>query len=278
MRKIIFAVVLLLLFTIVGACGTGYNTQGNLQIQEWVRASHILIKPADADTNVDDQPNAKNEAKAAALVKAEDLLEQIKNGADFEALAKEHSSCASAAKRGDLGFFPRGRMVASFEKAAFDLKVGQVSGIVETNFGYHIIKVTDRKHIVIRPQNMYYKPSFAYDNPIYFKPELPSLYTPPKLHIPPAPEVGYLLPPSVDIPNQNISRESWYIPFRSEFTQPMDLPHIEVMSAPKYIPPIDIEPIQIPHVDFSRIEPLPAPTYIPPIRIEPIRIPHVGRY
>jgi len=85
--------------------------------------------------------------------KAEELLQQIKDGADFAELARVNSSCPSAAKGGDLGFGEksdpnsgrRGTWVAPFEKAAFELEVGQVSNIVETQFGYHIIKVTDRK-------------------------------------------------------------------------------------------------------------------------------------
>ena len=105
---------------------------------EQVRASHILIKPEAADPNTD-----PNEAKAKA--KAENLLLQIKNGADFAELAKANSSCPSSAKGGDLDFFKRDRMVPAFAKAAFELKVGQVSDVVETKFGYHIIKVTDRK-------------------------------------------------------------------------------------------------------------------------------------
>jgi peptidyl-prolyl cis-trans isomerase C len=105
-----------------------------------VRASHILIKPDTTDTGAD-----TNEAKAKAKAKAEDLRRQIKSGAAFAELAKANSSCPSSAKGGDLGFFGKGQMVPAFEKAAFELNVGQVSDIVETQFGYHIIKVTDRK-------------------------------------------------------------------------------------------------------------------------------------
>jgi peptidyl-prolyl cis-trans isomerase C len=111
---------------------------------EQVRASHILIKPKYIDPNVD--PNADpNEAKAVAKAKAEDLLKQIKDGADFAELAKANSNCPSAPEGGDLGFFPRGETTESFEKAAFELQVGQVSDVVETEYGYHIIKVTDHK-------------------------------------------------------------------------------------------------------------------------------------
>jgi peptidyl-prolyl cis-trans isomerase C len=100
---------------------------------EAMRASHILLK---ADTP---------EAKAAAKTKAEDLLKQIKGGADFAALAKQHSNDGSAPNGGDLGFFPRGQMVKAFEEAAFALKPGEVSPIVETEFGYHIIKGAEHR-------------------------------------------------------------------------------------------------------------------------------------
>jgi len=107
---------------------------------EQVRASHILIKPDTTDPNTD-----PNKAKAIAKAKAQDLLKQIKDGADFAELAKANSDCPSAAKGGDLNFFSRGRMIPAFEKTAFELKIGQVSDIVETQFGYHVIKVTDHK-------------------------------------------------------------------------------------------------------------------------------------
>jgi peptidyl-prolyl cis-trans isomerase C len=107
---------------------------------EQIKASHILIKPDATDPNID-----PNEAKAKALAKAQDLLKQIKEGANFAELAKDNSDCPSKAKGGDLGFFGRGRMEPAFEKAAFALKVNEVSDVVETQDGYHIIKVTDHK-------------------------------------------------------------------------------------------------------------------------------------
>lgn len=107
---------------------------------EQVRASHILIKPDLTDPNTD-----PNEAKAKAEAQIQQLLKQIKDGADFAELAKANSDCPSAARGGDLDFFPRGRMTQPFEKAAFELEVGQISDIVETQSGYHIIKVTDHK-------------------------------------------------------------------------------------------------------------------------------------
>ncbi len=106
------------------------------QEEEAVRASHILIRVA---------PDADEAAKTKARAEAEAVLKQIKAGGDFAALAREHSQDGSAAQGGDLNFFTRGQMVPAFETAAFALKPGQVSGIVETQFGLHIIKVTDRR-------------------------------------------------------------------------------------------------------------------------------------
>jgi len=110
------------------------------EVKEQVRASHILIKPDTAVSGAD-----PNQAKAEAKAKIQDLLEQIKNGADFAELAKANSDCPSAAQGGDLGFFPRGQMSPPFEKTAFAMELGHVSDIVETQLGYHIIKVTDHK-------------------------------------------------------------------------------------------------------------------------------------
>ncbi|MHC4336779.1 MAG: peptidylprolyl isomerase [Planctomycetota bacterium] len=107
---------------------------------EQVRASHILIKPDMSDPNVD-----PNEAKAKAKAKAEELLKKIRDGKDFATLARANSACLSATRGGDLGLRPRGAWVMPFEEAEFKLKVGQVSNIVETQYGYHIIRVTDRK-------------------------------------------------------------------------------------------------------------------------------------
>lgn len=101
-----------------------------------VRASHILI-------GVD--PKASTEEKAKAKEKAEAVLKRVKAGEDFAALAKSNSSCPSASQGGDLGKFGKGQMVAAFEKAAFDLKPGEVSDVVETKFGYHVIKLTEKQ-------------------------------------------------------------------------------------------------------------------------------------
>lgn len=102
---------------------------------EQVRASHILIK-------VD--PGADEAKKAGARTKIESLQTKLKNGEDFGALAKEYSEGPSGPKGGDLGFFGRGQMVKPFEETAFTMKSGQVSDMVETRFGYHLIMVTDR--------------------------------------------------------------------------------------------------------------------------------------
>jgi len=104
---------------------------------EQVRASHILIKA--------EEGKDPNQAKIAAKAKAEDILKEVKAGGDFAELAKKYSSCPSAKNGGDLGLFSRNKMVKPFEEAAFAMKVGQISDVVETQFGYHIIKVTDRK-------------------------------------------------------------------------------------------------------------------------------------
>jgi len=111
------------------------------EVKEQVRASHILITPKKDEGSTEATP----EEKAKAKTKAEGLLKQIKEGADFAALAKANSDCPSAAQGGDLNFFGRGQMVPPFDKAAFAMETGKISDLVETSFGYHIIKVTDRK-------------------------------------------------------------------------------------------------------------------------------------
>ncbi|MCX5645279.1 MAG: peptidylprolyl isomerase [Phycisphaerae bacterium] len=111
------------------------NTK-EFQVPEQVRASHILIRPTDPNTD-------PNQAKAQAKAKAEDLLKKVKGGADFATVAKENSDCPSKAQGGDLGLFTRDKMVKPFADAAFAMKVGEISGLVESPFGYHIIKVTE---------------------------------------------------------------------------------------------------------------------------------------
>lgn len=76
--------------------------------------------------------------------KCQALIDEIKGGADFAALAKDHSSCPSGRDGGTLGTFGKGQMVAEFETACFEGNVGEVQGPIKTQFGYHAIEVTDR--------------------------------------------------------------------------------------------------------------------------------------
>jgi parvulin-like peptidyl-prolyl isomerase len=107
------------------------------QTGEKVRARHILIRvPKDASFK----------DKSAALKKVQDIRQQIENGADFEDMAKKYSDDKpSADKGGDLGVVSRGQTVPPFEKVAFELPVGKLSQPVETDFGYHLIQVEEKK-------------------------------------------------------------------------------------------------------------------------------------
>lgn len=104
---------------------------------ERVRASHILIGIPE---------NANAAAKEQARARAAGVLQEVKAGKDFAALAKEHSADpGSASKGGDLGYFERGQMVGPFEQAAFSLAPTQSSDLVESQFGFHIIRVVDKQ-------------------------------------------------------------------------------------------------------------------------------------
>ena len=109
---------------------------------EQIKASHILV-------TVD--PKDDPAKKAEALKKIESVQAKLKAGGDFAALAKELSDCPSKEKGGDLGYFAKGQMVKPFEDAALALKPGETSGIVETQFGYHIIKLVEIKPEGIMP-------------------------------------------------------------------------------------------------------------------------------
>lgn len=91
---------------------------------ESVQASHILVEDE---------------------VKAQKVIDEMNEGLSFEEAAEKYSKCPSNAKGGDLGFFSKGQMVPEFEKAAFEMKPGEVSKPVKTQFGYHIIKLVDKK-------------------------------------------------------------------------------------------------------------------------------------
>ena len=89
-----------------------------------VRASHILVKTEE---------------------EALKLKEEIENGKSFAQIAKEVSLCPSGQNGGDLGYFTKGQMVKPFEDAAFSMKTGEISNPVQTQFGYHLIQLTDKK-------------------------------------------------------------------------------------------------------------------------------------
>jgi len=98
--------------------------QDEFATPEILRASHILVKTED---------------------EAKDVLSDLKRDAKFEDLAREHSIDPSSEKGGDIGYFVRGQLDPDFEKACFNLEEGQLSGVVKTKFGYHIVKLTERK-------------------------------------------------------------------------------------------------------------------------------------
>ncbi len=114
----------------------------NFQQEAMVKARHILIKLAE---------DASKEAEARAKKTMATVLAKYRQGTSFEELAKKYSQGPSGIDGGDLGWFARGRMEPTFEKAAFDLEKGQVSDPVRTPFGYHLILVEDRKAEGLKP-------------------------------------------------------------------------------------------------------------------------------
>lgn len=110
---------------------------------ERVHARHILFRL---------QPNATSEQKEAVRKRASEVLERARKGEDFAELAKTHSEDpGSGPQGGDLGFFPRGQMVPAFDAVAFALPPGSISDLVETNFGFHIIKVESKEEARTQP-------------------------------------------------------------------------------------------------------------------------------
>src|SRR5499427_2921833 len=115
------------------------NNEEQYSTPEQVRASHILLK-----TEVKDDASVK--------AKAEDLLKQARAGDDFAELAKKNSEDEASAKNGgDLDYFGKGRMVPEFDAAVFAMQPGQISDLVKTQYGYHIIKLIDKKPATTRP-------------------------------------------------------------------------------------------------------------------------------
>ena len=118
------------------------------RVPEQVKVSHILIKTplAGADGKIDSK--GVEEAKK----KAQDILNQLKAGAKFEDLAKKYSEDPGSGKQGgSLGWMGRGRTVPEFEKTAFSLPKGQLSGLVQSSYGYHIIRIDDKQQAHVKP-------------------------------------------------------------------------------------------------------------------------------
>ena len=112
------------------------KNKSKFETQEKVRASIMLLRF---------NPKEGKAGEQAVLKKFESILIQVKNGADFGALAQQHSQDSLASKGGDLGFFTQKQMLPAFSSRAFKMKVGEVSEIFRTGHGFHVIKVTDRK-------------------------------------------------------------------------------------------------------------------------------------
>jgi peptidyl-prolyl cis-trans isomerase C len=101
-----------------------------------VRASHILLMYAGSERS------SATRTKAQAQAQIDEIKTALDGGGDFAELARTHSDCPSGKRGGDLGQFGRGQMVKAFEASAFGLPVGGTSGVVETPFGFHIIRRT----------------------------------------------------------------------------------------------------------------------------------------
>jgi parvulin-like peptidyl-prolyl isomerase len=105
-------------------------------MSDQINASHILLMYAGSERS------RATRSKEEAQTQIASIADELGGGADFAVLAREHSDCGSAQAGGDLGTFGRGQMVKAFEDAAFALNVGETSAVIETPFGYHIIRRT----------------------------------------------------------------------------------------------------------------------------------------
>jgi peptidyl-prolyl cis-trans isomerase D len=112
------------------------NNIEKYQVPEQRHARHILLKASKEDSAERHQEQAK---------KAEKIMKLAKAGGDFSALAREYSEDSSKDSGGDLGFFPKGQMIPAFDKVVFSMKPGDISNVVKTQFGYHIISLEDIK-------------------------------------------------------------------------------------------------------------------------------------
>jgi parvulin-like peptidyl-prolyl isomerase len=119
-----------------GSSGTTAREPCYLRGMSTVRASHILLMYRGS------MRSTASRSKEDAQTQIASIEAQLASGADFGELARAHSDCPSGASGGDLGKFGRGQMVKPFEDAAFGLEVGGTSGVIETPFGYHVIRRT----------------------------------------------------------------------------------------------------------------------------------------
>lgn len=137
----------------------GYDKKPEVRLQTMMQHARLVASKYAQDTKLQDKMKATDDEIKAYLAshpeldtdkkqreKAEEVLQRVHNGEDFATLAKEFSSDpGSKDKGGDLGWFGSGQMVPEFDKAAFALKAGEVSGVVQSQFGFHIIKIEERK-------------------------------------------------------------------------------------------------------------------------------------
>ncbi|MDH3363156.1 MAG: peptidylprolyl isomerase [Gammaproteobacteria bacterium] len=129
------------------------NNPDKFHIPESVKARHILLKV---------HPSANEETRNAVRERMQRIVEQLADGANFAALAVKYSEDTSASAGGDLGYFQHGQMVKPFDNAAFALQVGETSGVVETIYGLHIIKLEDRQPSQVVPEEMASEQIYSY--------------------------------------------------------------------------------------------------------------------